>query len=214
MKPPTLRLLGNEGATEGAGGDRENAPRMDVELVVRAQRGDHDAFTDIATALYNRLYRVALNIMSDAHLAEDATQHAIVEMWRNLPKLREPQKLEAWAHRIVVNACRREGRNAKRWMQAIAQTPEEDPTANRGFASVAHRDQLERGFRRLPREQREVVVLHHYAALPLKDVAEVLGIPIGTASSRLSRAMAALRAALEADDRLSERTDAVRKAGE
>jgi RNA polymerase sigma-70 factor (ECF subfamily) len=178
---------------------------MDVELVVRAQHGDHDAFTDIATALYSRLYRVALNLLSDVHLAEDATQHAIIEMWRHMPRLREPVKLDSWAHRIVVNACRREGRKKTRWIQAIAMTPEEDPTANQGFASVAHRDQLERGFRRLPDEQREVVVLHHYAALPLREVAEVLGIPIGTASSRLSRAMSAMRAALEADDRLPER---------
>ncbi len=177
---------------------------MDVELVTRAQHGDRDAFTEIASALYNRLYRVALNLMSDVDLAEDATQHSIIEMWRNLPKLREPQKLESWAHRIVVNACRREGRNAKRWMQAITRMPEEDPVANRGFASVAHRDQLERGFRRLPAEQREVVVLHHYAALPLKEVAEVLEIPIGTVGSRLHRAMISLRAALEADDRLPE----------
>jgi RNA polymerase sigma-70 factor (ECF subfamily) len=187
---------------------------MDTQLVVRAQGGDHDAFTEIATALYNRLYRVALNLVSDAALAEDATQHTIIEMWRNLPKLREPQKLEPWAHRIVVNACRREGRNARRWMQAIVRVPEEDPTANHGFASVAHRDQLERGFRRLPMEQREVVVLHHYAAMPLKEVAQVLGIPTGTVSSRLSRAMSALRAALEADDRPTQITDAIREAVE
>ncbi len=184
---------------------------MDVELVVRAQHGDHDAFTEIATALYNRLYRVALNLISDAHLAEDATQYTIIEMWRNLPKLREPQKLEAWAHRIVVNACRREGRKAKRWMQAIVPAPEADPVAGQGFAAVAHRDQLERGFRRLPQGQREVVVLHHYAALPLKEVAEVLGIPTGTVASRLSRAMGSLRAALEADERLPEAATAARE---
>ena len=185
---------------------------MDVELVVRAQQGDHDAFTEIATALSNRLYRVALNLLSDVHLAEDAMQHSLVEMWRNLPRLREPQKLESWAHRIVVNACRREGRNKKRWIQALALSPEEDPAANQGFASVAHRDQLERGFRRLPLEQREVVVLHHYAAMPLRDVADVLGIPIGTVASRLSRAMSAMRAALEADDRLPEHAPTAREA--
>ena len=178
---------------------------MDVELVLRAQRGDHDAFTEIATALNSRLYRVALNLLSDVHLAEDATQHAIIEMWRNLPRLREPVKIESWAHRIVVNACRREGRRKSRWMQAITVTPEADPKAHQGFASVAHRDQLERGFRRLPDEQREVVVLHNYAALPLREVAEVLGVPVGTVSSRLSRAMSAMRAALEADDRLPNR---------
>jgi RNA polymerase sigma-70 factor (ECF subfamily) len=174
---------------------------MDTELVVRAQDGDHDAFTEIAIALHSRLYRVALNLLSDVDLAEDATQHTVIEMWRNLPRLREPAKLESWAHRIVVNACRREGRRKSRWMQAIVAKPEEDPVAGQSFAAVAHRDQLERGFRRLPIEQREVLVLHHYASLPLRDVADVLGIPIGTVSSRLSRAMGSMRAALEADAR-------------
>ena len=184
---------------------------MDVELVARAQAGDHDAFTEIATALHNRLYRVALNLLSDVHLAEDATQHTIIEMWRNLPRLREPQKLEAWAHRIVVNACRREGRKRTRWIQAMTVTPEEDPRAGQGFATVAHRDQLERGFRQLPAEQREVVVLYHYAALPMREVADVLGIPIGTVGSRLSRAMRSLRAALEADERLPDQSSAIRE---
>ena len=87
-------------------------------------------------------------------------------------------------------------------MQALSPAPEDDPSAIQSFSAVAHRDQLERGFRRLPMNQREVVVLHHYACMPLREVAEVLGIPSGTAHSRLNRAMRALRAALEADDRV------------
>jgi RNA polymerase sigma-70 factor (ECF subfamily) len=177
---------------------------MEQELVVRAQGGDHAAFSDLATALYGRLHRVAQNLLSDIHLAEDATQHAIMEMWRGLPGLRDPERFEAWAYRILVNACKAEGRRSRRWMPALMPTPEEDPVAAQGFSSVIHRDQLERGFRRLPTEQREVVVLHHYMALPLREVAEVLQIPTGTAHSRLSRAMASLRAALEADARLPE----------
>jgi len=179
---------------------------MDTELVLRAQEGDEDAFTEIATALYSRLARVAQNILSDVHLAEDATQRALFEIWRNLPRLRDPERFEAWAYRILVNACRREGRGTKRWIQALAPTPDEDPGAARGFSTVAHRDQLERGFERLSIEQREVVVLHHYVSMPLREVADVLGIPAGTAHSRLSRAMKALRAALEADARTPEPT--------
>ena len=182
--------------------DEEGTLRMDAELVVRAQQGDEDAFTELATAMYSRLHRVAQNIISDLHLAEDATQQALLEMWRNLPRLRDPERFEAWAYRILVNACRREGRKSRRWMQALSTMPDEDAAAARSFSAVAHRDQLERGFRRLPIEQREVVVLHHYVAMPLREVAEVLQIPTGTAHSRLSRAMKSLRAALEADERL------------
>lgn len=175
---------------------------MDVELVLRAQGGDQAAFTEIATALYSRLHRVAQNLLSDVHLAEDATQQTVLEMWRSLPQLRDPERLEPWAHRILVNTCRREGRKAKRWITALTPLPDEDPVATSTISAVAHRDQLERGFRRLSRDQREVVVLHHYVSMPLREVAEVLGIPVGTAHSRLSRAMSAMRAALEADDRL------------
>lgn len=67
--------------------------------------------------------------------------------------------------------------------------------------SVADRDQLERGFRRLPREQRSVVVLHRYLGLPLAEVAATLGISTGTARSRLHHAMRQLQVALETDDR-------------
>jgi RNA polymerase sigma factor (sigma-70 family) len=175
---------------------------MDVDVVMRAQAGDRDAFAQLLTALYGRLHRVAQNMLGDIHLAEDATQRAALEMWRNLPRLRDPERFEAWSYRILVNACKAEGRRSKRWLPALSPSPEADPTAEQGFSGVVHRDQLERGFRRLPPNQREVVVLHHYLRLPLREVAEILDIKEGTAHSRLHRAMSTLRAALEADERL------------
>jgi RNA polymerase sigma-70 factor (ECF subfamily) len=79
-----------------------------------------------------------------------------------------------------------------------------EPLAARGpdeFGRVADRDQLERGFRRLTPDQRAVLVLQHYSGLSLAEIADVLGIPIGTAGSRIHHATRALRAAIEADDR-------------
>lgn len=177
---------------------------MDKELVLRAQDGDREAFAEIATALYSRLHRVAQNILSDIGSADDATQQAVLEMWRNLPKLRDAERFDAWSYRILVNACRAEGRRSRRWMPAMVRAPDEDPSAAGAFSGVIQRDELERGFRRLSLQQREVVVLHHYLSWPLPQVAQVLGIPVGTAHSRLSRAMGSLRAALEADARLPE----------
>ena len=69
------------------------------------------------------------------------------------------------------------------------------------YRLVADRDQLERGFRRLSAEQRAVLVLQHYEGLSLAEIADVLGIPVGTAGSRIHYATRALRAALEADAR-------------
>jgi RNA polymerase sigma-70 factor (ECF subfamily) len=175
---------------------------MDSELVVRAQDGDRVAFEALATASYSRLHRVAQNILSDLDRADDATQQAVVDMWRKLPQLREPGAFEGWSYRILVNACYQDIRRNRRWLPELEVHLDEDAAAAQAMSGVVYRDQLERGFRRLPLDQRAVVVLHHYLDLPLEKVAEVLDIPTGTVHSRLHRAMQALRAALEADARI------------
>ena len=185
---------------------------MDAELVVRAQGGDRDAFASIATLTYGRLHHVAQNILSDVDRADDATQQAVVDIWRKLPQLRDPRKFEAWSYRVVVNCCYAEARKGQRWLPGLATERDEDPRAADAITGVVYRDQLERGFRRLPLDQRAVVVLHLYLGLPLREVAEVLGIPEGTAHSRLSRAKDALRAALEADTRVPDAAPTAEKA--
>ena len=174
---------------------------MDIDLVVRAKRGDPEAFTSLAAETYGRFHRVAYGILRDRELALDATQQAMLNAWKQLPTLRDPGRFEAWAYRLLVHACYAEGKRARRWLPNISATDEAEPFASDELTTVADRDQLERGFRRLPLEQRAVVVLHHFADLPLERVAEALGIPVGTARSRLHRAMHGLRAALEADGR-------------
>jgi RNA polymerase sigma-70 factor (ECF subfamily) len=174
---------------------------MEPDLVVRAQNGDRAAFTTLATALHDRMHRVAENILADRQLAEDATQSAFLAMWRNLPSLREPARFEAWSYRTLVHACYAERRGIRRWVPNLfGEAPELRANVD-GLGAVADRDELERGFRRLSFDQRAVVVLHHYLDLPLEQVADVLGVPLGTAHSRLHRAMQAMRAALEADAR-------------
>jgi RNA polymerase sigma-70 factor (ECF subfamily) len=81
----------------------------------------------------------------------------------------------------------------------------DEPAADDGLSSVIDRDQLEHGFRRLSIDHRTVVVLHHYLDLPLERVAEIIGVPSGTAHSQLHYAMRALRAALDADLRATAR---------
>lgn len=175
---------------------------MDTALVARAQAGDREAFSALASSSYSRLHRVAQNILADLDLAEEATQQTLVIMWRRLPQLREPDRFEAWSCRILVNSCYSEARKLRRWRPGLEARDDADASAATALSGVVYRDQLERGFRRLPMEQRAVVVLHHYLDLPIDEVARVLGIPTGTVHSRLHRAMQALRAALEADARI------------
>ncbi len=170
---------------------------MDSRLVERAQRGDEVAFASITRASSDRFNQVSYRILRDRHLAEDATQAALVEIWRTLPKLRDPAKFDGWAYRVLVHACYRE---AKRYRRSFGVEPGERELAGPDqLAAVNDRDQIERGFARLSVDQRAVVVLHYFADLTIEDTARALGISPGTAKSRLSRAMKRMRTTLAAD---------------
>ena len=174
---------------------------MDTDLVTRAQHGDEEAFASLAVAAGDRLHAVAHRILRDVDLAEDATQQALLAIWRDLPQLRDPGRFDAWSYRLLVRACYAEGRKERRWSPPLRLLPSGEAAQADGASTVIDRDQLERAFRRLSTEHRAVVVLHHYLDWPLERVAETLGIPPGTARSRLHHAMRALRAALDADAR-------------
>ncbi len=174
---------------------------MDTHLVVLAQHGDEEAFASLAVAIGGRLHAVAHRILRDTDLAEDATQQALLTIWRDLPQLRDPAAFDAWSYRLLVRACYAEGRRIRAWAPNLRLLPVDEPVEAGGLSMVVDRDQLERGFRRLSIDHRAVVVLHHYLDLPLDQVAEILGVPIGTVRSRLFHAMRGLRAALEADAR-------------
>ena len=182
---------------------------MDRDLVVRAQGGDETAFADLTAAVGGRLHAVARRILRDVDLADDATQQALVAIWRDLPQLRDPANFEGWSYRVLIRCCFAEGRRDRAWAPNLYVLPEAGPPQPDATGAVIDRDELERGFRRLSLEHRAVVVLHYYLDLPLDGIAEVLGIPRGTVRSRLHHAMRILRAALEADARPVDR-EAVR----
>lgn len=171
---------------------------MDRDLIEKARRGDREAFTVLVHQVSGSLYAVAYRILRDTGTAEDALQNALVLAWRRLPKLRDADRFEAWIHRILVHACYDESQRTRAWRQSVTLLPMELHGAADGTSTVADRDELERAFRRLTVEQRAVFVLHHYLGLPLVEVAETLGIPAGTARSRLHYAIAGLRTALAA----------------
>ena len=174
---------------------------MQTDLVERAQDGDEQAFASLAVAVGNRLHAVAHRILRDAALAEDATQQALLAIWRDLPQLKDPQRFDAWSYRLLVRACYVEGRRSGSWGPNLRLLPADEPATGDGMSSVMDRDQLERGFRRLSIDHRAVVVLHHYLDMTVDEVAQTLGVPVGTVRSRLHYAMRALRSALEADAR-------------
>ena len=175
---------------------------MQHQLVDQAKRGDEEAFDAIARMVGDRCMAIAVRILRDSHLAEDAVQSALIVAWRELRTLRDADRFEPWLHRILTNECYAEARRRTRWSANIRVVPVDDSAEPAGILTVIDRDQLERAFRRLTLEQRAVLVFHHYVGLPLPEVADRLGIPPGTAKSRLHHATAALRASLDADARV------------
>jgi RNA polymerase sigma-70 factor (ECF subfamily) len=169
------------------------------DLVVRAQQGDHDAFAVLAGTTIDRLDTAARLVLRDPERARDAVQDALVRAWRDLPGLRDPDRFEAWLHRLLVRACYDELRRARRRPIEVELTPIDHPTVADGAGAMVGRDEMERAFRRLDVDQRAVVALHYYLDLPLPEVAQALGVPLGTAKSRLHRGLASLRRSLAAD---------------
>jgi RNA polymerase sigma factor (sigma-70 family) len=174
---------------------------MQRDVVERARKGDHDAFAELAGAAISRLDAAAWLILRDAEQAKDAVQNALVRAWRDLPTLRDPDRFDAWLHRLLVRACIDEARRLRRHRLDVQLHPIHAPAIGGPELAIADRDELERGFLRLEPEMRAVIVLHHYLDLPLPFVASALGIPLGTAKSRLHRALGLMRAALDADAR-------------
>ncbi len=175
---------------------------MDRALVIRAQTGDHDAFAALAKGSLGRLTAVARLILRDTDAADDAVQETLVEAWRGIRALRDPERLAPWLHRLLVRACYdRFRRERRRRVTEIRVAPSAEPSTADEQRSVLVRDQLERGLARLHPEQRAALVLTYYLDLPLTEAAQILGIPVGTLKSRLHRSLDALRASIEADER-------------
>lgn len=174
---------------------------MHRALVDQAKRGDGEAFDALARTVGDRCMAIATRILRDGDRAEDAVQAALIVAWRELRTLRDSDLFEPWLHRILTNECYAEARRRRRWSTQVRVLPMQDQPDTGEILTVNDRDQLDRAFRRLTLEQRSVLVFHHYVGLPLTEVADRLGIPVGTAKSRLHHATNALRASLEADAR-------------
>jgi RNA polymerase sigma-70 factor, ECF subfamily len=169
-------------------------------LVVRAQRGDRLAFAELARASGARLDATARLILRDPDLAQDAVQETLIRAWRGLPGLRDASLFDHWLHSLVAHACLDLVRKRRRRVVEVELTPiHESPTLD-DAARVADRDLLDRALARLEPEARAVVVLHFYLDLTLPAVAGMLGIPTGTAKSRLHRSLLTMRSHMSIDE--------------
>ena len=170
-------------------------------LIERASRGDHEAFGVLVGGHLARLDTAARLILRDPELARDAVQEATLRAWKNLRGLRDPDRFDAWLHRLTVNACLDLARKRRGRIFEVELTPLHDAPVPDASSRVADALYVERMLAAVEPAQRAVVVLHYYLDLSLPETAAALGIPVGTAKSRLNRALAAMRITV-ADDEL------------
>ena len=175
---------------------------MRTRLVEQARQGDDAAFTELVDLDGDRCYAIAYRILRDVEQAQDAVQQAFLLAWRDLPRLRDPERFGPWLHRLLVNACYEELRRHRRWSTRIAILPVDGPGGPDPMISVVDRDALDRAFERLSAQHRAVFVMHHHTGLPLAEIADIVGIPVGTVKSRLHYATRTLRAAIVADSQV------------
>jgi RNA polymerase sigma-70 factor, ECF subfamily len=165
-------------------------------LVERAAKGDHDAFAALARAVLPRLSGVAQLILRDRELARDATQDTLIRAWRDLPGLRDPDRFDAWLHRLAVRTSLNLIRHRRRRPIEVEITPLDVPSVPDESGLVADREALDDCLRRLAPEWRAIVILHFYLGLSLPETAHALGLPVGTVKSRLHRSLATMREAI------------------
>ena len=177
---------------------------MERELVEAARAGDRAAYDALVRRKVESVYRTARTILGHDADAQDATQEAFVAAWRHLPRLRDPERFDAWLGRIVVNACRQSirHRGAVREIAMPVDVGESHfgamtaPGADPG-GSVVDAISFDRAFERLSIDDRAILTLHHEDGRGLDEVAAILGIPTGTVKSRLLRARRALGRSLD-----------------
>ena len=164
-------------------------------------RGDHDAFAELVHASIARLDTAARLIVRDPELARDAVQDGLFRAWRDLRSLRDPDRFDAWLHRLTINACLDQARRRRRRPIEVEVVDITDfgPVAVDPTDTLGDRELVASVLRRLDEHGRSIIVLHYFLGMPLTDVAATLGWPLGTVKSRLHRALGEMRTELGAD---------------
>ena len=175
---------------------------MERSLIERARAGDRDAFEVLVRFKVDAVYRTSLAILGNPADAQDATQEVFVSLWRSFRGLRDVDRFDAWFGRIVTNACRMTLRHRRSVREIHLPTglPERDPDGSDAFAASIAADEFDRAFDSLAVEQRSLLVAHHLDGRSIESLADELGVPMGTAKSRLFTARKALERALEAGE--------------
>ena len=168
-------------------------------LIELAQRGDHDAFATLIDPALAQLDAAARLILRDRELARDAVQEALIRAWRDARGLRDPERFNAWLYRLTVNACLDIARRRRRRVMEVTIESLQLPGKVDLAGDLARRETVDEALGTLDPGHRAVVALYYLLDLPLREVAEALGIPLGTVKSRLHHSLETMRSSVVRD---------------
>ncbi len=174
----------------------------EAELIRQAQAGDMTAFAELVEKYQAFVYNLAIRTLNHPQEAEDLTQEAFVRVWRALPHFRQQAKFQTWLYRIVTNLCYNRLPHLRRELTALGQEMLDD-IPDETFTDPAHqvatKEQqmfLHQQIDQLPESYRLLISLRYHSGLSYNEIAEVLGVPLGTVKTGIFRARAQLRQAL------------------
>jgi len=182
------------------------AGQHERQLVESARRGDHRAFEALVLKYQDRIFRLVQRLVSGADVADDLAQEVFIRAYRSIGEFKGESSLYTWLYKIALNLCRNYYRTKGRRpaheeleeasgavaLESPGGSPE-DEVFRREFW-----EQLRRGLDELPADQREAVVFCDLEGMSYEEMAEVLGVPIGTVRSRIFRGRRALQRKLGA----------------
>lgn len=178
----------------------EIASQTDGALVAAARRGDLQAFETLYRAHSARVLGLCLRMTRHRDIAEDCMQQAFIQAWRSLPSFEGRSAFGSWLHRIAVNEVLSQRRSRKFWLKAeddvpvaeLADAEERDAARNDAYSRDDVVD-VERALATLPDGARHVIVLHSVYGYTHEEVAEMLGVAVGTCKAQLHRGRRLLR---------------------
>lgn len=174
---------------------------MVITLVKKSQNGDMRAFEQLVEQYYSRIYNIALGIMGTQHLAEDASQNALIKMYRSVGGFKFQSKFSTWVYRITTNVCmdelRKNRRNASVSMDDVGESvfdiKDNEASPEDSLIAEEKRQLLYKGIARLKNEQKQIIVLRDINGFSYAEIAQILKCTEGTVKSRISRAREALK---------------------
>ena len=175
------------------------------ELVERCRSGDEGAFQELVDRYKDLVFALVARTVQDRSRAEDLAQEVFLRIHRGLPYFRGEARLSTWIYRIVANVCVQEQTRPRAPGVSVSLDDERTnarvlPSApDRQFGDLEVRDRLEKAISRLPANYRLLIAAHYLEGVQYDDLAEALGLPLGTVKTQLFRAKQQLRRLLETE---------------